>query len=182
VLSIHLWWFCYLCESICCHQTPKRGRLKEHFPMNYVFMFVNNIWQINHPSKFCRQSRLIRCLVGAPQKGEKIGAWRLVFAFLLIGLCTIKRGTPRMVWVNSTFAQNHMHPLAIPFEYWWRELHLLDVAVFSRAETPAPKAQRLWPRNETWAPTFYQPAKSGSVVEPESSRRLLSVAGDSGLT
>jgi hypothetical protein len=32
------------CKSVCCHQTPKRGRLKEHFPNKCILVFVNNIW------------------------------------------------------------------------------------------------------------------------------------------
>jgi hypothetical protein len=32
------------CKSGCCHQTPKRGRLKEHFPYKCILVFVNNIW------------------------------------------------------------------------------------------------------------------------------------------
>jgi hypothetical protein len=31
-------------KSVCCHQTPKRGRLKEHFPNKCILVFVINIW------------------------------------------------------------------------------------------------------------------------------------------
>jgi hypothetical protein len=117
------------------------------------------------------------------QKGEKIGARRLVFAFILLGLRTIKRGTPWMVWVNSTFAQNHMHPLAILIEQWWRGLHNLVVAVISRLETPVWRcglSTDTLPASKVWL-------TSRAEIRPEtfvSCQRFwfdLPTAGDSGL-
>ena len=35
-----------ICSTLCCHQTPKRGRLKEHFHPYYVLMIVNNTMSI----------------------------------------------------------------------------------------------------------------------------------------
>ena len=31
-----------LCKSMCCHQTPKRGRLKGHFPPKCILVFDIN--------------------------------------------------------------------------------------------------------------------------------------------
>jgi hypothetical protein len=101
------------------------------------------------------------------QKGGKIGAWRLVFEFILLGLCTTKRSTPRMVWVNSSYAPTS-HPICVIVESTPR----ICVAAISRAETPAPGAWRLQSRNVVHAPTLCQPANSISVVEPELGQRL----------
>ena len=47
LISIHLWFYHNIycaCKFLCCHQTPKRGILKEH-ALSLVFcVFDNNTW------------------------------------------------------------------------------------------------------------------------------------------
>jgi hypothetical protein len=125
-------------------QTAK-GRLKGHFPI-CVSVFINNIvGLIILLSIVDFQGRSVVLWV-YPQKGEKMGGRRLVFSFILLGLQTIKRDAPRMVWVNSSLAKNYMHPLAVLCFKWWRVLHeFMLLLLYSRAETLAPMARRLQP-------------------------------------
>ena len=52
------------CKYLCCHQTPKRGRLKEHFPPFWVLC----VWRQHYVYFYvcwCRQVQAIKNYVGS---------------------------------------------------------------------------------------------------------------------
>jgi hypothetical protein len=61
-----------------------------------------------------RLSRLIRGVAGISSKRLKDRSSKTSFLYILLGLRTIKRGSPWMVWMNSFPAQNLNAPTSHP--------------------------------------------------------------------
>jgi hypothetical protein len=124
------------CKFLCCHQTPKRGRLKEHFPSKWIFWCLLSTLELLTVCLIVKVYWLMTQCLSTPQKWKDRSFEDLDFWLCILGLRTIKRGCSMKSWGEIKSLTTYT-----PLQYGWENCAEILILGIFWAETLGLRAE-----------------------------------------